>query len=286
MACHPEYAANGLFFVNYTDVEGDTRVVRYSVSADPNAADPASGVPILHVEQPFGNHNGGHILFGPDGMLYIALGDGGSGGDPQGHGQDTGTLLGTILRIDVDGDPYVIPPDNPFVDDPAGRDEIWGFGLRNPWRVSFDEPSETFYVADVGQNRWEEINAVPAAEPGLNYGWNIMEGEECFEAETCDESGLVLPVLTYRTGPEGCAVIGGDVYRGSRIPDIVGHYFYSDWCQGWLRSFRLEDGEAQDQREWDVGDLGRILSLGTDAEGELYLLSSTDGTVYRLIRDE
>jgi len=289
MAFHPEYAASGYFYVNFTDTSGDTRVVRYSVSSsDPDVADPASGLLILEVAQPFGNHNGGHILFGPDGMLYVAMGDGGSGGDPQGHGQNTATLHGNLLRLDVDGgEPYAVPADNPFVGDPDARDEIWAYGLRNPWRISFDPPAGTLYVADVGQNEWEEVNAVSASEPGLNYGWNVMEGPECFQSDSCDMTGLVLPVLTYRTGPEGCAVIGGHVYRGAAIPDLQGHYLYSDWCQGWVTSFRLDAGEAVDETDWEVGDLGRILSFGEDASGELYLLSSSQGgRVYRLVESE
>ena len=285
MAFHPGYAGNGWFYVNFTDLNGDPRVVRYTVSADPDVADPASAHPILEVEQPYGNHNGGHILFGPDGMLYVAMGDGGSSGDPDGNAQDPMTLLGALLRLDVDGgDPYAVPADNPYVGDPEGRDEIWAIGLRNPWRIAFDPPSGMLYVADVGQDEQEEVNVVPASEPGLNYGWPIMEGFECFQEPDCDPTGLVLPVLTYATGPVGCAIIGGHVYRGSGVSGIEGHYFYSDWCAGWLRSFRMEGGETVDEREWDVGELGRILSLGVDAAGELYILSSSQGgVVFRLV---
>jgi glucose/arabinose dehydrogenase len=288
MAFHPDYAANGWFYVNFTDPVGDTRVVRYSVSSgDPDLADPATAALILHVEQPFGNHNGGQLLFGPDGMFYVAMGDGGSGGDPLGHGQNIATLHGSLLRLDVDsGDPYAIPPDNPFVGNPDGRDEIWAYGLRNPWRVSFDVQAGMLYVADVGQNEWEEVNAVSASEPGLNFGWAIMEGPECYESDSCDTAGLVLPVLSYPIGSEGCAIIGGYVYRGEGIPDLQGHYLYSDWCQGWLRSFRLEGGEAVNETDWGLRDLGRILSFGEDAFGELYLLSSAaGGRVYRLVED-
>jgi glucose/arabinose dehydrogenase len=288
MAFHPGYASNGWFFVNYTDVGGDTRVVRYTVSTDPDQADPSSGSLVLQVQQPFGNHNGGHILFGPDGMLYVAMGDGGDGGDPEGNGQNPATLHGALLRLDVDGgEPYGIPADNPFVGDLDARDEIWAWGLRNPWRISFDPPTGMLYVADVGQDRWEEVNAVPASQPGLNYGWNVMEGPECFATDPCDTTGLVLPVLSYRIGAEGCAIIGGGVYRGSGIPDLVGHYFYSDFCGGWLRSFRLDGGEAVDEEEWPVGDLGRILSMGVDSAGELYLLSlAQGGSVFRLVQEE
>ncbi len=287
MAFHPGYASNGHFYVNFTDEDGDTRVVRYTVSAAADVAAPSSGTLILQVDQPFANHNGGHILFGPDGMLYIAMGDGGGANDPDDEGQNTGSLLGALLRIDVDGgSPYAIPATNPFVGDATGRPEIWAWGLRNPWRISFDTPSGMLYVADVGQNRWEEVNAVPTSEAGLNYGWSVMEGPECFGTETCDKTGLVLPVLSYRIGTEGCAVIGGHVYRGSAIPGIVGHYFYSDFCTGWLRSFRLSGGAAVDKKEWPVGDLGRIVSMGVDSDGELYLLSqSGSGSVYRLVND-
>lgn len=281
VAFHPDYASNGRFFVNYTDLDGDTRVEEYRVSEDPDRADPTSGRLLLRVEQPFGNHNGGLVAFGPDGMLYVGMGDGGGAGDPEENGQDTGTLLGALLRLDVDGaEPYAVPPDNPFASDPEGRDEIWAWGLRNPWRFSFDVEEGTLYIADVGQNRYEEVNAAPADEAGLNYGWNVMEGRHCFAEPECDTTGLVLPVLVYEH-PDGCSVTGGHVYRGDRLPAVVGHYFYSDFCEGWLRSFRLEDGEAVDRREWAVGDLGSILSFGEDAGGELYLLSA-NGRVYRL----
>lgn len=282
VAFHPEYGTNGRLFVNYTDLDGDTRVEEYRVSEDADRADPASGRLLLRVEQPFGNHNGGLVAFGPDGLLYVGMGDGGGAGDPDENGQDTSTLLGALLRLDVDGtEPYAAPRDNPLASDPDGRDEIWAWGLRNPWRFSFDTDEGTLYIADVGQNRYEEVNAVSAEEGGLNYGWNVMEGRHCFAEPDCDETGLVLPVLEYEH-PDGCSVTGGHVYRGDRLPAVVGHYFYSDYCAGWLRSFRLENGEAVDRREWMVGDLGSILSFGEDAEGELYLLSA-NGRVYRLV---
>lgn len=294
VAFHPDYASNGFFFVNYTDRNGDTRVERYSVSTDPNRADPASAKLILGVEQPFANHNGGLIVFGPDDMLYIGMGDGGSGGDPRGNGQNRGTLLGAMLRIDVDGgDPYAIPLDNPFVGVPGARPEIWAYGLRNPWRFAFDNEAGDLYVADVGQTEWEEVNVVPASEAGMNYGWNIMEGTHCYESSTCDRQGLTLPVLEYghqtevaladgTQHPTGCSVTGGYVYRGSQIPELRGTYFYADFCEGWIRGFRYEDGEATEPRGWDFGDIGNILSFGEDAEGELYVLSA-NGRVYRVV---
>lgn len=283
LAFHPRYADNGLLFVNYTDRDGDTRIERYRVRAsDPNRADPASAKLLLRVEQPYSNHNGGQIAFGPDGKLYVGMGDGGSGGDPQGHGQNPRTLLGAMLRLDVDaGDPYAVPRDNPFVGNPRAREEIWATGVRNPWRFSFDGRTGLLYVADVGQNRWEEVNVVEAAKGGLNYGWNRMEAAHCFSSERCDRSGLVLPALEYDHS-EGCTVIGGYVYRGSRIPALQGHYFYADYCQRWVRSFRYTGGAAADRREWDFGEVGSILSFGEDAAGELYVLSD-GGKVYRMV---
>lgn len=286
VAFHPDYAANGYFFVNYTDRSGDTRIERYTVSAaDPNRADPASAKPILHVEQPYANHNGGLVLFGPDGMLYIGMGDGGSAGDPHGHGQNEGTLLGALLRIDVDrGDPYAIPLGNPYVGEPGARGEIWAIGLRNPWRFAFDPPANRLYIADVGQSRYEEVNVVAADAPGLNYGWNIVEGAHCYPGGSCDQAGLVLPVLEY-THDDGCSITGGVVYRGKAIPSLVGHYLYADYCAGWIRSFRYDGAAAVDHRELFSGGAGRILSFGQDAAGEVYVLSS-NGRVYRIEPEE
>ena len=280
VAFHPRYAENGFFFVDFTDTRGDTRVERFRVSADRNRADPASANLVLAVEQPYSNHNGGQIAFGPDGMLYIGMGDGGSGGDPHGHGQDTATLLGDLLRIDVDGgDPYAIPPGNPFAGAAAGRDEIWATGLRNPWRFSFDRETGLLYVADVGQNAWEEINVAPAGEGGLNYGWNVMEASRCYRPG-CRTDGLTLPVLEYAHEGGACSVTGGHVYRGDAIPAIRGHYFYADYCAGWVRSFRHAVGQAADRRSWALGDVGSVTSFGEDGAGELYL-TSTNGRVYR-----
>ena len=279
MAFHPEYASNGTFFLYLTDAEGDTRVERWSVSADPERADPASARAILAVEQPYANHNGGHLLFGPDGFLYVALGDGGSGGDPHRNGQDRTTLLGTILRLDVDDpDGYAIPSDNPYARHPSFRPEIWASGLRNPWRIAFDPGPGLLFIADVGQNRREEIDVVPAGEGGLNFGWNAMEGSECFTAR-CDPSAYVPPTVEYAHS-QGCSVTGGSVYRGAAIPELQGHYLYSDYCQGWLRSFRYEAGRAIDHRAWDVASPGRVVSFGTDASGEMYVVSRKG--IYRL----
>jgi glucose/arabinose dehydrogenase len=281
LAFHPQYASNGLFYVNYTDGAGDTQVERYTVSGDPNVANPASAKQILFVDQPYSNHNGGHILFGPDGMLYIAMGDGGSGGDPQNHALDRTDLLGDLLRIDVSGDPYSIPTDNPFRNQAGMRGEIWAYGLRNPWRIAFDRVDGNLYIADVGQNRIEEVNVVRSNAAGVNYGWRTLEGTQCFNpTSNCTRSGLTLPIIEY-THSEGNSVTGGLVYRGSQIPSLRGHYFYAD-LSGWIRSFRLSNGQATDQRNWDLGSIGNILSFGEDATGELYVMSAT-GNVYKFV---
>lgn len=291
LAFHPDYATNRFFYVNYTDrttPNSFTRVARYrAISANSDIADANSAQTILSVEQPFSNHNGGFITFGDDGMLYIALGDGGSGGDPQGNGQNRGTLLGSLLRIDVNGsspgNPYTIPPGNPFEEGNINGDraEIWAYGLRNPWRLSFDRQAGLIFIGDVGQNSWEEVSVSPSTTGGLNYGWNIMEGTNCFASNPCNMNGLIIPVLEYANG-QNCSITGGYVYRGSLIPGIQGHYFYSDFCSGFLRSFVYANGMATDQRVWTVGNLGSVASFGEDASGELYILSF-NGNVYRLV---
>ena len=286
IAFHPDYASNGRFFVNYTGEGGETRLERYSASSDPDRADPASAIEILTVPQPFSNHNGGQIAFGPDGMLYIGMGDGGGAGDPLEHGQNPATLLGAMLRIDVeDALPYAVPSDNPFVGAPGTRPEIWALGLRNPWRFSFDFVEGTLYIADVGQDRREEINAVTAAAGGVNYGWNIMEGSACFDPPSgCATTGLVVPVLEYANADGSCAITGGYVYRGAAITEIRGHYFYGDYCAGFVRSFRLSaQGELLDHREWALGSLGNITSFGRDSEGELYIVVM-QGRIFRLMK--
>jgi glucose/arabinose dehydrogenase len=284
LAFHPDYARNGRFFVYFTDPQGDSRVVRYSVGSDPNVADSTSGDTVLAVAQPYPNHNGGLLLFGPDGKLYIGLGDGGSGGDPQGNGQNLGVLLGKILRLDVDGAaPYVVPGDNPFVSVAGARGEIWAYGLRNPWRFWFDHGTGDLYIGDVGQNAWEEVDVQPAGtSSGRNYGWNVMEGLHCYAAPSCTQSGLVLPVIEYGHA-EGCSITGGVVYRGSRVPLLQGRYLYGDYCSGWVRSFRYAGGRAAEEMEWPslaVG--GGLSSFGEDPRGDVYLLT-LGGAVYRLV---
>ncbi len=280
VAFHPGYAANGYFYVDYTDLNGDTRVERYAVSADPDIADPNSAKPILFVAQPYANHNGGLIMFGSDGMLYIGMGDGGAGGDPQNRAQNRDSLLGKLLRIDVDrGDPYAVPSDNPFAGG-GGRGEIWAIGLRNPWRFAFDRPAGLLYLADVGQNLWEEVNVVPARQGGLNYGWNTMEGAHCYTNPSCTTTGLVLPAIEYGHAA-GCSIIGGFVYRGSRSPALAGQYFYSDYCTGFLYSFTYANGAVRRQTRWNVSGVGNVFSFGEDSAGEIYILSA-DGNVYRI----
>lgn len=285
MAFHPRYAENGYVYLNHTDLQGHTNVVRYTVSpTNPNVADPSSRKLILRVTQPFSNHNGGLNKFGPDGKLYIALGDGGSANDPHNNGQNRSTLLGSLLRIDVDGgDPYAIPPDNPFVGQTGVRGEIWAYGLRNPWRYSFDPEENRLYIADVGQGEWEEVHIEPSGVGGQNYGWKIMEGRHCFSpSSNCNQEGLTLPPYEY-SHSEGCSITGGYVYRGSRIPEIEGHYFFSDYCNGWLRSFRYQNGQVTDTHQWNTPNVGNILSFGEDSARNLYLLSAS-GRVYRLAK--
>jgi glucose/arabinose dehydrogenase len=284
VAFHPQYSSNGFLFVNYTDRNGDTRIERYTVSrSDRNAADPSTAKLILAIDQPYANHNGGLNLFGPDGMLYIGMGDGGSQGDPRGNAQNRNVLLGKLLRINVDrGDPYIIPSGNPYARG-GGRGEIWAFGLRNPWRFAFDRFSGLLYIADVGQNKFEEINVVPMSIANVNYGWNAMEGLSCYRSPVCRLPGFQRPVVAYSQEGSNCAVIGGLVYHGRKIPEIQGQYFYSDYCNSWLHSFRYADGQLRDQHDWPVGRLGSVTSFGEDAEGELYICS-TSGRVYRIIR--
>jgi glucose/arabinose dehydrogenase len=280
LAFHPGYAENR-FFVNYTDKEGDTRIVAYRVSSDAGRADPASARELLRIAQPYDNHNGGWLGFGPDGLLYVGVGDGGSGGDPQGNGQNKDSLLGKMLRIDVDGaEPYAIPPGNPFANG-GGAPEIYLTGLRNPWRNSFD--GDLLYIADVGQNAFEEINVVGLDAAGANLGWNTIEGTDCFPAgATCVQGGFHLPVHTY-SHDDGCSITGGYVYRGEALPALQGRYFFADYCTGVLESFRYVDGAVTGLlKSPELGELGSFMSFGTDAAGELYLMRD-DGRLLRLV---
>ncbi|MDX1621222.1 MAG: PQQ-dependent sugar dehydrogenase [Nitriliruptorales bacterium] len=285
LAFHPDYADNGRVFVHYSGDAGRTVLSEFATSGDPSAADPGSEQVLLTVRQPASNHNGGSVVFGPDGLLYLALGDGGGGGDQFGNGQDPSTLLGALLRIDVtDEGEYAIPDDNPFVDG-GGAPEVYSYGLRNPYRIAFGADG-LLYIADVGQNAVEEVNALDhRAANGANFGWPILEGTRCFREADCNRSGTVLPVIDYthaETG--GCSVIGGEEYTGEAIPGLAGHYFYSDLCAGFLRSIAVEDGEVIDQRDWteQLGQLGRVLSIGKDARGELYV-TEAEGRVLRLV---
>ena len=325
---HPDYRANGLLFVDYTDLNGNTVVARYSVSADPNIVNPASAEILLSIVQPYTNHNGGQLQFGPDGYLYISLGDGGaandsgdghgltgngqnintvhgsilriypldpavtadsgmgdggSGGDPQNHAQTLGDLLGKMLRIDVDGNPpYSIPADNPFINDPVAREEIWALGLRNPWRFSFDRQTGDLFIADVGQSRIEEVNFQPAnSTGGENYGWNLMEGSDCYPpSSNCNSATLTLPILEYDHSL-GCSITGGYRYRGAANPGLWGVYFYGDYCSG-----RIWGATEDNAGTWTTEELLdtnlQITAFGEDENGEIYLADFADGGIYRI----
>lgn len=290
IAFHPSYADNGLVFVSYTETSGDSVIARYKVSADPNRADPGSAEVLLSVAQPYGNHNGGQIRFGPDGYLYIGFGDGGSGGDPGNRAQNRRELLGKMLRIDIDRDSgYAIPPDNPFVGDAATRDEIWALGLRNPWRFSFDRRTGDLFIGDVGQNRREEIDFQAADSPGgENYGWRLMEGSACYNPKVgCNDGTLVLPVLEVEHSAGNCSITGGYRYRGTRTPQADGIYFYADYCSGRLwGAVRQADGGWTATEVLDTGY--DISTFGQDEAGELYLAhhSPSGGAVYRMVLHE
>lgn len=278
LAFHPDYAENGYFFVNYTAQDGSTIVARYSVSTDdPNVADPTSENIVIEIEQPFENHNGGMLAFGPDGYLYIGMGDGGSGGDPRNNGQDPFTLLGSMLRLDINTEPYAIPPDNPFANGEAGRPEIWAIGLRNPWRFSFDRATGDLYIADVGQNKYEEVNFQPAdSTGGENYGWNVYEGLHSYEGRELD--GTVRPIAEY-SHDLGCSVSGGYVYRGSELPELAGVYLYADYCTGTIWWLQNTDGTWNGDVFMNTDLL--ISSFGEDANGEIYVVDQA-GRIFKL----
>ena len=277
LAFAPDYASSGRFFVQYNDVSGDTRISVIRVSGDPDRADPASESSVLPVPQPGVAHNGGQLLFGPDGILYIGLGDGAD--SDHGRGQSLADLFAKILRIDVSsGDPYTVPPDNPFVATAGARPEIWSYGFRNPWRFSFDRATGDLYIGDVGESTWEEVDYASAADGagrGLNYGWSRMEGQHCFGAVGCDQAGLTLPVLEY-SHSDGCAVSSGYVYRGPAIPALQGTYFYADYCGGWVRSFRMEGGVPVYKYFWQslfglAASIFLFYTAKTPAETTLFL---------------
>jgi glucose/arabinose dehydrogenase len=284
LAFHPAFATNRRFFVNYTDTNGDSHIAEFRASSA-DAADPASERTVLFVRQPFANHNGGGLAFDTSGRLLIGLGDGGSGGDPLGNAQRLDTLLGKLLRVDVDaGSPYAVPLDNPFVARTGARPEIWAYGLRNPFRFSVDAPTRDLYIGDVGQSRVEEIDVgVGSRGGGENYGWNVLEGSQCYQPTSgCDRTGLTLPVYEY-DHPTGCSVIGGVVYRGCRMPDLAGTYFFGDFCTGLVRSFRFAGGQATDLRDWtsSLQGIDAPTAFGRDADGEVYVVDY-DGELYRL----
>jgi len=279
LAFHPGFAQNGYFFVNYTDKSGNTHIARFTASGD--SANPDSEKQLIFVQQPFPNHNGGALAFGPDGYLYIGLGDGGSGGDPYGNAQSGNTLLGKILRIDVDhGDPYAIPTDNPYASSGAASKEIWARGLRNPWRFSFDSQTKDLWIGDVGQNQWEEIDFVPAGTPGgLNFGWNMMEATHPFKGSNQPE--FIAPVAEYPHGAE-CSVTGGTVYRGAALPEWRGVYFFGDYCSGAIWGLPSPPQGAALVPLFNSGF--KISTFGVDEAGELYV-ADYNGAIYRLERN-
>ncbi len=283
IAFHPNYRQNGYFYINYTARNGDDTVARYTVSANPDTADPATGAALMAIPDPAPNHNGGNLVFGPDGYLYIGFGDGGGGGDQFGNAQNMGALLGKMLRIDVDSQfPYGIPPDNPFLGTPGARPEIWAYGLRNPWRYAFDPATGDLFIADVGQNAYEEIDVQPAGLGGQNWGWPIMEGFHCYpENRRCDTTGLAQPVAEYGRS-QGCSITGGFVYRGSATPAAQGAYIYGDFCSGRIWALHVGDDGSWRQTQLLESQL-EISSFGEDESGELYVVGLEPGAIYRLV---
>jgi len=286
---HPQFATNRRFYVDYTDGNGDTRVVEFLADAGLDSAS-ATEREILLVAQPAANHNGGQLAFGPEGYLYVALGDGGGAGGTYHNGQNLGSLLAKLLRLNVDmGSPYSVPPDNPFVGQTGAKEETWDYGLRNPWRFSFDRLTGDIYIGDVGQDLYEEVDYEPHQAGGKNYGWSIMEGFHCYNASTCNKAGLTLPVAEYAHS-DGCSITGGYIYRGSEIPELNGVYFYGDYCTGIVRSFKIDQGNAVNAQDWTStlrtqsgGRMEQLSSFGQDARGELYLVLLT-GEVYQIVR--
>ncbi|WP_455375811.1 PQQ-dependent sugar dehydrogenase [Kaarinaea lacus] len=280
MAFHPQYASNGSVYLSYTtsDPSLTSIISRVTRSVDGSSLQADSEEILLRVSQPYSNHNGGHIAFGPDGFLYIGFGDGGSGGDPQGHGQNTQTLLGSLLRIDVNsGTPYAIPATNPFASGEQGRPEIYAWGLRNPWRWSFDKTTGLLWAADVGQNSWEEVSIISA--PG-NYGWNGKEGTHCYESTSCNNPAFIDPVIEY-SHEDGCSITGGYVYRGSAIPSLQGTYLYSDYCSGTLWGAKDKgDGSYESAQLLSTGL--NVSSFAEGNDGEIYIIH-LGGEIHQLV---
>ena len=290
IAFHSQYASNGYFFLYYTDLGNNIVIERHRALGNANLAEIGPGLVIIRIAHPtYTNHFGGLVAFGADGMLYLGTGDGGGAGDPQRNAQNPASLLGKMLRLDVSVStpvqPYAIPATNPWINDAGGRrGEVWALGLRNPWRYAFD--GGNLYIADVGQDRREEVNITAAGEGGLNYGWNIMEGTQCYNAAACIQDGLTVPAFEYDHGSNdvnGCSITGGYVYRGSAIGELAGRYFYSDFCQGFLKSFRYAGGAVTGQADWPIPDIGNVVSFGRDGSGELLIIGA-DGRVHRIVR--
>ena len=294
LAFHPNYSANGFFYVNVVNANGDTEIRRYKVSSNPDVADPASVMPVITISQQmpdgsrFSNHKGGWLGFGQDGFLYASLGDGGGGDDPFNRSQNLGTLLGKMLRLNVDVDDfpadatrnYGIPSDNPCVGQAGALGEIWSMGLRNPWRPSFDRVSGDLYIADVGQGAREEVNVSTAATGtgrATNYGWKIMEGTICRPPTSgCNTAGIQRPAIEYDHS-NGCSITGGYAYRGTALSVPQGTYFYADFCVGFVRSFRYVNGLVTEHATWPSLSGGNITSFGEDAAGELYIVTAAGG---------
>ena len=278
LAFHPNYPENPFFFVNYTNNTGNTTISKFSVSSNENIANGDETV-LMVINQPYGNHNGGCINFGPDGNLYIGMGDGGSGGDPQNYSQNTGSFLGKMLRINVNSGAYSIPEDNPY------GDEIWSIGLRNPWKFSFDTLNGNLFIADVGQNEFEEINMVTNNPANVNYGWRCYEGNEPYNMSGCSDDGLTFPVATYshyNSGDFKCSITGGYVYRGSQISALNGVYFFADYCSGEIGMLSTEDNNNWEMNLTFPNITGSWVSFGQDNSGELYI-ASINGGIYKIV---
>lgn len=278
IAFPPDFINKHYFYVDYTNKTGvgNTVIARFFLTDNPDAANSSTSKTLLNITQPFSNHNGGQIVFGPDGFLYIGMGDGGSAGDPFNNAQNTSSLLGKILRIDVESgvSPYSIPSGNPF------QNEVWSYGLRNPWRFSFDRSTKEIYIADVGQNLTEEVNVQPPSKGGENYGWKIMEGNHCYNNPTCNTSGLILPVTVYDHNSGDCSITGGYVYRGAQSPNLNGIYIYGDFCSGKIRGLKKVGNQWISKILLDTNF--QISSFGEDEEGTIYFADMGTGSIYKI----